>query len=269
VAGYLVLGRHPGFFLRAISRRVIEQYSHQPGGWPGIDTNGPLFTDIAINRRAYAQAKEGLKALPPGVGDLFRELFAAGLEGERRPTATEWASALAGLRSPPTVELLDVSERLVIEGSAVTVAWRASNATHVEIDSLGTHHASGSLTAIVEQTQLFSLRAVGPYGETVATSPVVRVTPLPRLEWIPIPEFPGLELKASLSMPLVASFGEKPSAMAPSLEGFFATDPDSPTICAPLIPRPPSLSEIFSDEVVPVWPSAGSARVFPYERWRP
>jgi serine/threonine protein kinase len=194
LVGYLVFGVHPVFFLRTISARAIADYAREPGGWPEIDTGGPLFTDIPQNKRAYELMKHELAALPAGARQLFRSFFKAGLNGELRPTAKEWATALAGLREPPVIEHVTVDQDFVVEGSVVLLSWSTRNASKVEITALGDQPSEGSMAIAVTATTVFTIRAFNAYGVAELSSPVVRVVTLPRLESIVVPEFPGITL---------------------------------------------------------------------------
>ena len=123
LVGYCLFGAHPGFFLRTISSKAISGYAKEPGGWPEIDVNGPLFTKVAQNQRAYLRMRGELQALPTAALDAFVKFFAAGLDGARRPTAADWHAALSALREKPKLDIVDVDHLFVVEGGAVTVNW--------------------------------------------------------------------------------------------------------------------------------------------------
>jgi hypothetical protein len=93
-----ILGIHPAFFLRAISRTVLDAYANGPLSWPDIDTDGPLFTRLVPNRLAYGAMRADLLSLPAAALELVRRLFAAGTDGELRPSAADWVAGLGSLR---------------------------------------------------------------------------------------------------------------------------------------------------------------------------
>lgn len=194
LVGYLVFGAHPAFFLRSISAAVIDAYARQPGSWPEIDEHGPLFTTLARNQVAYKRMKPELAALPGGARDAFKALFAAGTDGQRRPTAADWATGLEGLRAPPVIDLLEVDADFVVEGTLVGISWQARNATKVALSSIGDVAAVGSTAQPLTSTTAFTLRAENAYGTAEAHSPTVRVIALPRIDAIPVPAFPGITL---------------------------------------------------------------------------
>lgn len=194
LVGYLVFGAHPAFFLRAISAAVIDAYARQPGSWPEIDERGPLFTTLARNQAAYERMKPELAALPGGARDAFKALFAAGTDGQGRPTAAEWATGLEGLRAPPVIDVLEVDADFVVEGTLVRVSWQARNAAKVHLSSIGDVAAAGSIAQPLTSTTAFTLRAENAYGTAEAHSPAVRVIALPRIDAIPVPAFPGVTL---------------------------------------------------------------------------
>ena len=257
LVGYLVFATHPGFFLKEITTNSVAAYAQEPGGWPDIDEQGPLFNER--NRQAYAALKSELGALPEGGRDLLRRFFAAGLDGHQRPTAGEWRDGLCGLREPPVIEFLTVDEDVVLEASRVSLSWRAANATHVEIGNLGTFPAEGSVSVVVERSTGYQLRAVNAYGQVEASSPVIRVVPLPKLDWIVVPDFPGLHLEitspVSFDRPGIDPASEIVGQLAaPTLRSVLATSspavPEDPPGALPS----PSFSELFLG-LGPLWPS--------------
>jgi Phosphotransferase enzyme family len=200
--GVLLLGlAHPGFFLRAISPRTIDAYARQPVRWPDIDTSSDEFTTIEQNRAAYRNLKPELDALADGVREQFARFFDAGLDGDARPTAEEWAAALDALRQPPVFDLVAVDRDLAVEGEEITVTWVARNASHVENDRLGTLPAAGAAPIVVDRSGRVELTAVNPYGRATGCSEVVRVVALPRLDSVPVARFPGLSIVATVTTP--------------------------------------------------------------------
>jgi len=263
--GYVLFGVHPGFFLRTISARTIEDYAREPGVWPDIDTGGPLFTDIPQNQRAYQRMRRELSALPGGARELFDSFFKAGLNGELRPTAEEWATTLGGLQGLPAIEDVTVDDDFVVEGSVVRLSWRTRNASGVEITSLGKQPTSGSIAVAVDATTVFTVRAFNAYGVVDASSPVVRVVVLPRLESIVVPAFPGITLDFAYPPELLGAgvldagaggddHASANSVPAPRFARFFAVEeldePVASSLAAPL------LADVFGS-VAPLWPILG------------
>jgi serine/threonine protein kinase len=185
--GYLMLGVHPGFFLRSISGKVLDAYAQQSPGWPEIDEAGPLFTDLAQNRVAYQHLKGALDALVPDVRELFRMFFSAGLDGRLRPSARDWELAISGTREPPVIEYFEVDQDFVLHGSEVTLRWSATNSTRVEVRSYGPQDADGSISVPVERATRFVLTVSNLYGQTTAQTQLVRVISAPSLRWVEVP----------------------------------------------------------------------------------
>jgi hypothetical protein len=192
LVGYLLLGSHPAFFLRSISPQAIAEYAASGAAWPEIDQTGPLYTRIEQSRLAYASMRGQLRALPEAVRRLFAQLFAAGLDAERRPAASEWVPALAGLREPPVIDRFEPDDTFVLEGGEVTVSWSVRNAERVELVGHGPQTVEGELRLILDRTTVLELRAEGPYGRRMVRTPVIRVIRLPRIETLPMPALPEL-----------------------------------------------------------------------------
>ena len=156
--GYLLFGAHPAFFLRSISPEAIAEYAAGSARWPEVDPSSPLFTTLEHNRRAYDWLREQLHALPEAIRGLFAQLFAAGLDAERRPAAADWVPALAGLREPPAIDRFEVDETYVVEGSEVTVSWSTRNADRIELVGHGLQPLEGELRLVLERASVFGLR---------------------------------------------------------------------------------------------------------------
>ena len=114
----------------------------------------------------------------------------------RRGIAAGWAFALNADPKPPTSVRVDVSDRVVVEGEAVTLEWRATNATHVEVDTLGRRGAVGGATVVVPRSRAFRVTAVNPFGRRESVSPTVRAIPLPRVQQLEPPIPPAFEVPA-------------------------------------------------------------------------
>jgi serine/threonine protein kinase len=244
--GYLLFGFHPAFFLREISRKTIKEYMAGPADWPDIDVSGPLFTTQSHNRPIYDRMRAELSSLPEGTRDLFVQLFRAGLDAERRPSASEWVAGLAGMRKPPVVEEFTIDEDYVLEGTEITLSWRASNATHVEVPDAGSQPATGTVHLVPTRTTAYRVRAVNAFGDFESPTEVVRVVPLPRMQWLPVPAFPRFEISTVVDLG-VAEDMPNPVSAPPALSGFFARMEPS-TDAHPLsVPPAPRLRDLWRD----------------------
>lgn len=125
-------------------------------------------------------------------------MFAAGLDGTARPDAAEWCEAFAQARRPPAVEALVVDQQLLLEGDELTIEWEAPNADYVLLHPGGRGPASGRITATLRESVRVEVRAVNAHGESVRRGPLVTVVPLPRLEFVGVPRFPGLRISVGL-----------------------------------------------------------------------
>lgn len=205
--GFLLFGFHPGFFLARIGPKEIEAYATSPFRWPMIDRTSDLFTTQQVSMDAYERLIDELTSWPESVSDLFGRFFAAGLDGSARPDARDWIRGLSNLRKPPEIELFtwavagepsrDAS--FLLEGEELELSWIASNATHVEVESVGTRPAAGSERIVCDKSRSYTIRAVNPFGSVIRSTSVVRVVALPRLDVLPLPAFPGLNLKVNLT----------------------------------------------------------------------
>jgi hypothetical protein len=207
--GYFLFGFLPTFFLNRISGPVVDEYGRKHR-WPDIDTAGPLFTAIEDNKKLYRVLKRELGSFPEGARECFERLFAAGLDGSKRPTGGEWVAGLESLKDPPKILVLDVDETIVFEGTAVEVTWNVRNATSVELTPGpgGRLPASGSTKVVLESSTIFEIRASNDYGESHDYGAVVRVLPIPRLEFVPVPTAPSLSFPTSIP---IVSLGPGPA----------------------------------------------------------
>jgi hypothetical protein len=239
LVGMAIFVNHPGFFLRAIASRTLDEYAAAGYRWPDVDPDGPLFGD-PLNKPRYAAFKQALDTLPGGIVDLFGDLFAAGTDGARRPRARDWVEAIAATRVPPVFEFVTLDSDLVLEGSEVVLSWAATNAERVESRELGTLAPAGSVQAVVDRATAFSLTAVNRYGRVEMRSPVVRVVPLPRFERIPAVPAPELRLTGTVS---VTSPPPTIPRLAPPRVVDVASIPPAPVIARnlapPRVPVPP------------------------------
>lgn len=218
----IVLALPPLFFLRSISATVLDDYAASGFRWPEIDTNGPLFEDGS--RANYEQIKPSIESLlPKAVMATFADLCAAGSVGDRRPSASEWVDALDAARQPPRFLSTRVSSLLVLEGSGVTVSWETDNARAVESVLLGQLDPTGEAVVPIGGPTVISLTAVNRWGRTGWSSPVVRTVPLPRIEVIPVPEFPGFTMSLEAPWPEFPTVEHNPFPLPPPAEAAFQT----------------------------------------------
>lgn len=243
VIGHFLFSVHPACFLNEISPTSISGYASATERWPDVDQHGPLFTQDPANQRVYPQVLKVFATVPSEVTDLFAALFDAGLNAAARPTANDWLAGLSGLSDPPTVEVVLLTDDIVLEGDDVVVAWRAENATHVELVPGGRQPASGSMRYIAKDHFRVTVTAHNAFGSDVAEAPVVRVIPLPRLERVVIPDFPGLQLSPlSVAAPAPDGCGRgSHAAPPPSLaRGLLGRAPSHAHVRAE-VPPPPML----------------------------
>jgi hypothetical protein len=91
----------------------------------------------------------------------------------------------------PTLEVELLSQAIVLEGDDIVVAWRADNATHVELVPGGRQPAVGSLNLVAREHVRVQVTAFNAFGSETAVAPVVRVMPLPRIEQVVLPQLAG------------------------------------------------------------------------------
>ncbi len=234
--GLFLFAVHPGFFLDEISASSIAAYARAPESWPDIDATGPLFTTIDVNRRAYVQMLPVFRSIPAELAELFVRLFDAGVDGDARPAPAEWLTGLSGLRAPPTLEVKLLSDDCVLEGDDIVIAWRAGNATHVELAPGGRQPATGSITLVATAHVRVSVTAINAFGTDTVHAPLVRVMPLPRIDRIVLPEFPGFSV-AGLSVARAAAPSRPAATAGPVPPRLVAVGPP-----ASRVPRPARLS---------------------------
>lgn len=196
LVGYLSFGTHPAFFLARATISIINTYAEE-GPWPEFDLTLEHASPGAEPR--YKFWRPLFDAAPGRLTETFVRFFQAGTRGAERPTAQEWADALAPARQKPQFISLEVEPPVVPEGTEVVISWEAEGAEHVEHPDLGKLPAKGEASLVMEQSARHAVTAVNYYGRVAAQTDVVRVVPLPKLTSIPLAGFPGLELQATIA----------------------------------------------------------------------
>jgi serine/threonine protein kinase len=200
IVGLILFGIHPGFFLRFLSAKTIAGYAGQGPCWPQIDLGSREFrSEIEASYFSFLPLFE---AAPGGTREAFARFFAAGTNGDLRPSAREWVDALELARKPPRLEELTLGPDVALEGSELEVSWQFDGADRVECPELGTLEPSGSATLTAHRSTRLSFEAFNRYGRTSERTRMVRVVPLPRIERIPVPAFPSFDLRARIPRPL-------------------------------------------------------------------
>ncbi len=216
----IILALPPLFFLRSISAKVLDEYAASGLRWPAIDMDGPLFEPGS--RAVYEQVRPNIeKLLPRGIAATFAAFCAAGSIGDRRPSAADWVDALDAVRQPPRFMATRISSLLALEGSEVTVNWETDNARAVESALLGQLDPSGETTVPIGGPTVITLTAVNRWGRTPWSSPVVRTVPLPRIESVPVPDFPGFAMSVAAPWPEFATAEHNPFPLPPPAEAAF------------------------------------------------
>jgi serine/threonine protein kinase len=197
--GKILLGAcHPAFFLREISTAAIQEYAAGVRRWPAIDTSSGLFRQGSAE--AYAALLEEVQGLPEALVELLADLFAAGLDGEQRPSAGDWLAAIRTVRSPPEFLDLSVMPNYVLEGTEATVRWSTSQAETVECDAFGVLPPFGQASFVAGEFTQLTFSARNRWGTTPAFTPV-QVLPLPRIETVLAPDFPGFAMRTEIPAP--------------------------------------------------------------------
>lgn len=132
---------------------------------------------------AVGESQLGSRApRPDGVAGLVKGL----LQGHERIAAAGWEIVLTGELTPPEIELFEVQDPVAVEGTVVTVRWRASNATAVELSWCGRRPAMGEERLLLTRTRRISATAINPFARSATVDVVVRCVTLPKLTEIPV-----------------------------------------------------------------------------------
>ncbi len=252
LAATLIFGHSPIFFIR-VSASSIAEYAATGLRWPAIDVDKPPF--VAGKEQGYESFRKRVEEhISSAIISTCADFFAAGLDGARRPAAADWVKALDHVRQPPRFLQTSLSSLLVLEGSEVTVTWQTSNAEHVEIPPWGVHGPDGEANVQVVAGTQVRLTAVNRWGSLSWTSPTIRTVPLPRIEAIPLPDFPGLSIHVETPWPEFPLAETNPFPTAPSSGRAFARAPGrvaGPRLDGPAIPACPPMPDVFSAPLVP------------------
>jgi serine/threonine protein kinase len=248
MVGTLLFGVMPLFFLSEFSKSAIDAYAAQGRRWPDVDTSSEIFN--AANQESYESWGPWFEAAPREARDRLADLFAAGSDGPRRPTASAWIEALEVARKPPSFAFLRAEPDVLVEGTEVLISWRVEGAEEVESKLFGSLESEGNETFVVGQATRFELKASNRYGTVTAATNPVRVVPVPRMERVPIPTFPDLRLQVRVP----AAIPSPPAPLPPpaQLTPAAAFPPLLPTglgtlpPVAPLSPPLPSFAHLFS-----------------------
>lgn len=266
--GQMIIGmRHPAYFLRAISAKAILEYARSGARWPAIDTSSQLFRAGA--QHSYPNFRVAAEALPSSIVECFARFFAAGLNGGLRPSPGDWLTALDEAREPPVISRIAVSTTFALEGSDVRVEWATSQAEHVECVQLGGRvDISGEASLTVDRAVRPIFRAFNRWGATEQDGPLIRVVPLPRLEFVPVPTFPGLHVHSEIPM-VPHPFLEDPFPTAPNPDSFFAANRQAPRNQGPQLPSLPPLPDLLSIDLLPPSVRHRRVRARHYDWFRP
>lgn len=248
MVGMLLFGVGPLFFVAEFSKSAVDAYAAQGRRWPDIDTSSAIF--LQENLASYEQWRPWAEDAPGETRERFAELFAAGSDGGKRPTASAWVEAIEEARKPPSFAYLRAEPDVLVEGTEVLVSWRVEGAEEVESRLFGTLAAEGSEYFVVGQATRFEFQASNRYGTvTQATNPV-RVVPLPRMERIAIPAFPDLRLQvtvpAAIPSPPMSPPAPPRLAPAPAFPAPLPRPLVSPPPAAPPLSSLPSLAGLFA-----------------------
>ncbi|HEY3946189.1 MAG TPA: hypothetical protein VGL78_13260 [Solirubrobacteraceae bacterium] len=253
LATTLIFGHSPIFFIR-VSVSSLAEYAATGFRWPAIDVHRPPF--VASKEQGYKSFRERVEVhIPSAIVSICADFFAAGLNGARRPTAADWVKALGSIRQPPQFLQTSLSSLLVLEGTEVTVTWQTSNAERVESPLLGVRGPAGEANVQVGAgTTQVTLNAVNRWGSLSWTSPTVRTVPLPRIEAIPVPDFPGLSIHVETPWPEFPLADTNPFPIAPPFDRAFSRTPGrvaGPRLDGSAIPAFPPIPDVFSAQLVP------------------
>lgn len=200
--GKILLGAcHPAFFLHEVSTAAIREYAAAGYRWPAIDTTSGLFRQGSAE--AYNALLEEVQGLPDALVELLAALFAAGLDGEQRPPAGAWLATIEAVRRPPEFLDLSVTPNYVLEGTEATVRWSTSQAETVKCDALGVARVlppQGEASFVAGAFTQLTFSARNRWGTTPAFTPV-NVLPLPRIETVRVPAFPGFAMRTEIPAP--------------------------------------------------------------------
>lgn len=198
--GKILLGAcHPAFFLREVSTAAVQEYAAAGYRWPAIDTSSGLFRQGSAE--TYDALLEEVQGLPEALVELLADMFAAGLDGEQRPSADAWLAAIRAVRHPPEFLDLSVTPNYVLEGTEATVRWSTLQAETVECDELlGPLPPQGEASFVAGAFTQLTFRARNRWGTTPAFTPV-QVLPLPRIETVRVPDFPGFAMRTEIPAP--------------------------------------------------------------------
>jgi hypothetical protein len=251
--GTLLFGLNPIFFLRNVSANSVEEYAATGSRWPAIDVHKEPFG--AGNEQSYARFRGFVEAsIPSAIVLTFADFFAAGVDGERRPTAADWVTAIDSARQPPQFLQTRLSSLLVLEGTEVTVNWRTDNAERVESPLLGRLDPNGEANVPVGAGTQVRLTAINRWGDVSWTSPVVQTVPLPRISAIPVPDFPGLSIHVETPWPEFPLADANPFPTAPPFDRAFLRPRGriaGAGLDGPAIPNFPPIPDVFSAPLVP------------------
>lgn len=248
MVGTLLFGVMPLFFLTELSKSAVDAYAAQGCRWPDVDTSSDIFQ--ALNQESYDSWGPWFEAAPEEVRECLADLFAAGSDGHKRPTAAAWIEALEVARKPPAFVFLRAEPDVIVEGTEVLISWRVEGAEEVESKLFGPLEPEGSETFVLGQATRFTLTASNRYGTVTAATNSVRVVPLPRMERVPMPAFPDLSLQVKVPAAIPSPPAPLPpplrlapaSAFPPPLPPGLGTPPPVAALSPPLL----SFAQLFT-----------------------
>ena len=159
-----------------------------------VQQPGAALRRVPMRRREDCPAcAVGPSPTQPNPGSWRGRILARGLprffSGLASVSATDWSYAHTHAADPPSIDFVNVSEVVLVEGDSVRLSWSATNAVRVEIDGLGSFDPAGFIDVTLRETRFFAVTAINPFGRRRATTAPVRVLPLPRLGDPAVPSF--------------------------------------------------------------------------------
>ena len=252
----------PIMFLRHDTAEMIDDYAASGRKWPDFDPAASYASTDPGRLDAHRQLTDLMNQFAPGVIDLFSRLFSAGSNGSARPTLAEWRHEIDSLITPLSVNVLTVSEDVVLEGDLIELEGDVDGADWVKINEHDHLPPAGMMQVAVTATTQYILEAGNACNVIRHMGPVVRAAPMPKAETIKIPAGPELVVPGFGSFPVA----EPPRLTASEFPRFWA--PETPHLHTPgMSPGTPGRLEEVAPPALPPAPPRFLPRVGLGLRW--
>lgn len=130
---YFLFLRGPYFFLKVISREVVEGYLSQ---YRWFDAGQAYGAFVGKAWKSYNNYREVISQLPPPLSEKLKQTFNEGFSNpSQRTTSTQWETTISMvIDKKPRIRSFKTSLAEIVEGEVVILTWEIDDAHEVYLN---------------------------------------------------------------------------------------------------------------------------------------